>query len=276
MREPSNLKKRFGLEWVGARWPKLKNPKYTATFGLIIALVSFLIFGTGLSIVAIIFGVCGTYFAVKQKRGWKFMVLNILAIILGLISISLLAGFEDKEYAGKNTPIVEDYLPPGILCFIDQSCDLYPDQTAQLMFEEEASNLKITLEGIGDFQDQISLRAEEYGDVWCFSLNKDYKFKQFHEYLIEFIGLNQENNIAAIKILSSPTPAKIKEWQAVKTALEIAQEDNFPSPEAYLRELKNNAWRITIHSKTMQDSYIDVEIDAETGEIINVFRGSGA
>lgn len=271
-----------GFDLLADRWTnlKLKEPKYTAMYGLIFVLISFFVFGWGLAMVAIIFGVFGAYFAFKQEKSWKLIILNILVVLLGLTSIGLLAGFEDfedKEQTGKNIPIVEDYLPPEILCFIDQPCELlYLDQTAQLMLEDKASDLKITLEGIGDFQDQISLRAEEYGDVWHFSLNKDYEFKQFHEYLIEFIGLNKENNIAEIKILSSPTPVKIKEWQAVKIALEIAQANNFPSPAAWIRLLENNVWTITIYSEDVLDLYIEVKINAETGEIINVFQGSGA
>ncbi len=64
----------------------IKNPKATAKTGLICAAVSFFIFGQGLSIGACVLGTFGTYYAVKNKSGRKWIFLNILCIILGFIS----------------------------------------------------------------------------------------------------------------------------------------------------------------------------------------------
>ena len=72
------------------KWTKFKEPKYTAKLGLISAVISFFIFGKGCSIVAIIFGIIGTFYGIKQKSGWKIIFLNVLAIILGLVSRILL------------------------------------------------------------------------------------------------------------------------------------------------------------------------------------------
>ncbi|GEM_PF-3855086 len=68
------------------RWAKFKDPKWTAKLGLISAVISFFIFGKGCSIVAITFGIIGTFYGVKQKSGWKIISLNILAVVLGLVS----------------------------------------------------------------------------------------------------------------------------------------------------------------------------------------------
>lgn len=64
----------------------VKNAKATAKTGLICAVVSFFIFGQGLSIVACVLGTFGTYYAVKNKSGGKWIVLNILSILLGFTS----------------------------------------------------------------------------------------------------------------------------------------------------------------------------------------------
>ena len=72
------------------KWAKFRNPKYTAKIGLISAVISFFIFGKGCSVIAITFGIIGTYYGVKQKSGWKIVSLNVLAVVLGLLSRILL------------------------------------------------------------------------------------------------------------------------------------------------------------------------------------------
>jgi len=66
------------------------DPKKMGTTAVIMAIVSFFIFGSGLSLMAIIFGVFGVYTAVKKRAGAKIILLNVLAIILGLASNVLL------------------------------------------------------------------------------------------------------------------------------------------------------------------------------------------
>lgn len=66
------------------------DPKKMGTTALITAIVSFFIFGSGLSMMAIMLGFFGIYVAVKKKAGTKIIFLNILAVILGFASKILL------------------------------------------------------------------------------------------------------------------------------------------------------------------------------------------
>ena len=66
------------------------NPKKMGMTAVIMAIVSFFIFGSGLSMMAIIFGIFGIYTAVKKKAGTKIILLNVLAVILGFASNVLL------------------------------------------------------------------------------------------------------------------------------------------------------------------------------------------
>lgn len=72
----------------------LKNysdPKKIGITALICAFVSLFILGEGLSLMAMIYGTYGIYHAVKKKSGIGIILLNIAAVILGLISKILLA-----------------------------------------------------------------------------------------------------------------------------------------------------------------------------------------
>jgi hypothetical protein len=60
------------------------------TTAVIMAIVSFFIFGSGLSMMAMIFGIFGIYASVKKKAGTMIILLNVLAVILGLASNILL------------------------------------------------------------------------------------------------------------------------------------------------------------------------------------------
>lgn len=72
----------------------LKNysdPKKIGITALICAFVSLFIFGAGLSLMAMIYGSYGIYHAAKKKSGIGIMLLNIAAVVLGLVSKILLA-----------------------------------------------------------------------------------------------------------------------------------------------------------------------------------------
>lgn len=66
------------------------DPKKTGTTAIIMAIISFFIFGSSLSIMASVAGGLGAYSAIKKKSGAKILVLNIVAIILGITSNVLL------------------------------------------------------------------------------------------------------------------------------------------------------------------------------------------
>lgn len=72
------------------------DPKKMGTTGVILGVVSLFIFGQGLSLFAIISGVFGLYKAIKLKSGMGAILLNILAIIIGIVSQVLLAVFVKK------------------------------------------------------------------------------------------------------------------------------------------------------------------------------------
>ena len=63
-----------------------QDPTTIGKSALVLAVISLLIFGYGLSLMATIFGGIGTYLAIKKKSGVKIILLNIAAILLGLLS----------------------------------------------------------------------------------------------------------------------------------------------------------------------------------------------
>lgn len=67
------------------------DPKKSGTTALIMAVVSLFIFGSALSIAAVVTGAFGLYNAVKLKSGTQAILLNVAAIVLGLTSRILLA-----------------------------------------------------------------------------------------------------------------------------------------------------------------------------------------
>ena len=72
----------------------LKNysdPKKIGVSAIICAFVSLFIFGSGLSLMAMIYGSYGIYHAAKKKSGIGIMLLNIAAVVLDLINKILLA-----------------------------------------------------------------------------------------------------------------------------------------------------------------------------------------
>lgn len=72
------------------------DPKKSGITALILGVVSLFIFGQGLSMAAIIFGVFGIWNAIKLKAGSGAIFLNITAIIVGIASQVLLAMFVKK------------------------------------------------------------------------------------------------------------------------------------------------------------------------------------
>ena len=72
------------------RIPMYSDPKRTGVTGVILAVISLFIFGFGLSIAAAVLGAFGVYYSTKKKSGVKILLLNILAIVLGMTSNVLL------------------------------------------------------------------------------------------------------------------------------------------------------------------------------------------
>lgn len=68
----------------------------------------------------------------------------------------------------------------------------------------------------------------------------------------------------------------ISKEQAVDIAIEVAEKEKFPDPEIMRQWIKDNAWEIDIQSKNVEDIYMHVRIDIETGNVIEVLRGSRA
>lgn len=66
----------------------LDNPKQAGIISLIIALVSLLVLQVILSIFAVGYGLGGVYYSIKKKL-WLALLLNILAVLVGLTSFGL-------------------------------------------------------------------------------------------------------------------------------------------------------------------------------------------
>ncbi len=69
---------------------KFADPTKTGRNALILGIVSLFIFGWGFSLAAIIYGIFGIMGAVKFKSGKKALILNISAILVGIVSQVLL------------------------------------------------------------------------------------------------------------------------------------------------------------------------------------------
>lgn len=69
------------------------DPKKTGVTALILAVVSLFIFGAGLSIAAIVMGVFGVYNGIKLKAGTGAILINVLAIVVGIASKIMLEMF---------------------------------------------------------------------------------------------------------------------------------------------------------------------------------------
>lgn len=115
--------------------------------------------------------------------------------------------------------------------------------------------------------------ASENGDDFSFSLNENYSNQYYHEYLVKLISREGKN--IKVQVEKVPLNTKVSEEMAVKKALEIAKEQNAPKPEAKVRILSKNTWKIEM-SLGPTDSYMTVEIDANTGEVINTERANRA
>lgn len=71
----------------------MKDPRKGSLTALGCSLVSFLILGRPLATVGIVFGVLGIYVCSRKKAGTLPMLLNVAAVVLGLVSYYLLVRF---------------------------------------------------------------------------------------------------------------------------------------------------------------------------------------
>lgn len=164
------------------------------------------------------------------------------------------------------------------LTSLDKSFDLVEGQSVEI------GTLRLTYNFLsfppesytGDKAEYIlaQMRAEERADGFNFSLNEKHNLQKFHEYIIKF--LSRADKKITITVSSSPSTTKISEEQAVVIAMEIAKKDKFPDPKAAQRWFKDDVWEIDIQSETHTDIYIHIKINAETGEIVDIQRGSRA
>lgn len=113
------------------------------------------------------------------------------------------------------------------------------------------------------------LTATEKEDKFHFTVNLQSDSQYYHDYLIKL--LRRDGEKIKIIIEKAPSTNKIPEYVAVQKALETARKANAPMPEATVRILDKNIWKIEV-SLGPTDSYMTVEINADTGEIVNVIK----
>lgn len=121
-----------------------------------------------------------------------------------------------------------------------------------------------------------NIEAVEAEDSFNFSLHLSKRLSQvFHEYEIFLKGFEVEKNQITISVEQKPTTVKIKEIDAVRTALEEAGKTNLPQPEVLNRSLKNGVWEMEV-GFGMDDIYLRVKIDAETGKVLETIKENRA
>lgn len=119
-----------------------------------------------------------------------------------------------------------------------------------------------------------NMEAVEEEDAFNFSLHSTKRTSQvFHEYEIFLKGFKPQENQVTITVMQKPTTVKVKEIDAVKTALVEAGKTNLPQREVLNRSLKNGVWEMEVDFG-MSDIYIIVKIDAETGKVLELIKES--
>ncbi|MFA7216427.1 MAG: hypothetical protein WC095_00365 [Candidatus Paceibacterota bacterium] len=117
------------------------------------------------------------------------------------------------------------------------------------------------------------LTATEKEDEFHFAVNSQSDSQYYHDYLIKL--LERDGEKIKISIEKTPSTNKVPEYVAVQKALKVAEEANAPMPEARVRILEKNIWKIEV-SLGPTDSYMMVEINANTGEVVNITRQNRA
>jgi hypothetical protein len=121
-----------------------------------------------------------------------------------------------------------------------------------------------------------NMEAVEEGDAFNFSLHFTKRPSQvFHEYEIFLKSFEPEKNQVTILVEQKPTIVKVKEIDAVKTALIEASKTDLPQPEVLNRSLKNGVWEMEVDFE-MSDIYLIVKIDAETGKVLETIKENRA
>ena len=132
----------------------------------------------------------------------------------------------------------------------------------------------------GDREEFIypQIEVSENGDTFYFPINKKLPSKVFHRYEISLVNINIGENLRSINLTvrSKQINAKILEEEAVKTALKEAEKNNLEDGEAINRNLEWGLWKIEVGSRVIDDNYVMVEIDANTGEIKKSYKENRA
>lgn len=109
----------------------------------------------------------------------------------------------------------------------------------------------------------------EKEDKYRFSLSSQFNSQYYHDYLIRL--LDRDGEKIRVTVEKAPITDRIPEYVAVQKALEVAKENNAPMPEAIIRRLEKDTWKIEL-SLGPTDSFMTVEINAMTGEVIKSER----
>lgn len=89
------------------------NPREMGIAAVVMAVVSFFLLGSGLSLMAFVLGSFGVYAAVKKKAGVKIILLNVLALMLGFAgNVSLSIMMDQRRRASAPVPAPVANLTP--------------------------------------------------------------------------------------------------------------------------------------------------------------------
>jgi hypothetical protein len=190
----------------------------------------------------------------------------LFIFILIVIVISAFFFFGKTKTASLANETIKEVAP-------NTPFEMSPGETAKMgELTLTYNNLQLpppSFQGNKDEYTYPQFTALEKEDKYRFALSSQFNSQYYHDYLIRL--LERDGEKIKVTIEKAPSTNKIPEYVAVKKALEVAKEANAPMPEARLRILEKNVWKIEM-SLGPTDSYMMVEIDAITGEVIKSER----
>jgi len=208
-----------------------------------------------------------------MKKGYYFVVLGVIILIM----FSLFNVFKNKDKVQevsvradrKNVALNESFeLKEGDRAILE---DLF-------IYYKNTSFPPDSYTGDREEFTYPQIEVSENGDTLRFPINKKLSSKVFHRYEIKLIEMNIDDSrrSVSLEIISKEINSKILEEEAVERALEEARKNNLENGEATNRILEYGLWKIEVGSKTIDDIYIMVEVDANTGEIRNSYKENRA